>query len=209
MKNLFALAAVSVILAALACSYGTMRETTYDSKGKATTQNYSKYYSVGVWFVEGKLGLQVVVDHEKREVPGVYGTKQALGLLGPDDLEAVGLYTLYLWNIDQEPHEIVFTRIVGDREPLNDLVNVKQVASPSHRQKVVAGRGPISNYGKEIALALEAIVDGTPVTVKAVARRQTYEELKAHNEGKVDWPWYKEPYKASTRRLLANDQQGR
>jgi|GEM_PF-7083611 hypothetical protein len=65
-----------------------MTVRTYDgATGKSETTQYSKYYDAGDWIIEGKLGMSVVVDHEKKNIPVLHGLQRSIGALGPGELE--------------------------------------------------------------------------------------------------------------------------
>src|SRR5690606_21419039 len=86
-------------LALVGCNSGSMTVRSYDSTtGKSEVRNYSKYYDTGAWLVPGKIGVSVVVEHEKKNILMLYSIQQSLGALGPSDLEAAGKVTVYVWN---------------------------------------------------------------------------------------------------------------
>src|SRR3954469_17501592 len=95
-----------LVLALAGCNSGTM---VVDSPSGRTI--YSKYYDAGDWIIPHHLGMSVVVDHEKTEVPVVHGLQQSIGALGPGDSFASGKVTVYLWNRDHEPHRVKILKV--------------------------------------------------------------------------------------------------
>lgn len=96
-----------------------MVRDTYNGQTDASTHTvYSKYYDAGVWLIPQRLGMSVVVDHEKSYIPIVSGVQQSLGALGPGDNSANGKVTVYIWSVDTQRHPVKILRVVGSGQTL-------------------------------------------------------------------------------------------
>jgi len=174
-----------------ACNSGNMTVSSFDGQtGASATTEYSKYYDKGVWLLDEKLGLEVVVDHQKATIPVVHGVVQSLGALGPSDSMASGKLTLYLWNFDSHAHEVVLRKMVVPSGSL-DFKNEKVNAQPNDRTGVEAGSFPIFNCGKSISCDLEIQVDGRARRLRIDLPRFTTTQLKAYYSpgGHLPHPW--------------------
>jgi len=169
-----------------------MTVSTYDgATGKGETKQYSKYYDAGDWIIKGKLGVSVVVDHEKKNIPVLHGLQQAFGAFGPGDLEATGKVTIYLWNVSNTKHSIVFRKITSGNYNL-ELSTSPLIIAPKSRSGTEVGQIPISNYGLEIPITFSFEIDGNPSSLSLKLNRRTFDELKKFfgPEGVPPYPWY-------------------
>jgi hypothetical protein len=188
LPSYFALLVLPVLTA---CNSGNMTVSSFDGQtGTGTTTEYSKYYDKGVWLLNEKLGLEVVVDHQKLTIPVAHGVAQSLGALGPSDSLASGKLTLYLWNFDSQAHEVVLQKVVVPSGSL-DFNNQKISAQPNDRTGIEAGSFPISNYGKSISCKLEVQVDGRAQRLQIELPRFTTTQQKAYYSpgGHLPHPW--------------------
>jgi hypothetical protein len=138
------LAVFSIFIAG--CSSSTMTVDSFDgSTGKSTHKVYSKYYDAGAWAVPKRLGMSVVVDHEKRRVPVASDVQQSLGALGPGDSFAIGKVTVYVWNFDSQPHAVTIRRVTSGGEsfaPASKTIT----AAPHQKNGDEVGHFRIFNY---------------------------------------------------------------
>lgn len=183
---------VSGLLTLLAaCSSNTMRMGRYDgSTGETSTTVYSKYYDNGDWLLKDRLGIVILVDHDKKKIPVAQGTAQALGALGPRDALASGKLSFALWNFDSVPHQVKFKRMIVTSGVM-DFQNVVVTAAPHELVESEAGSFPISNYGTSIHVVLEVEVDGKPRRIELDLPRRTMAQLKQYfSEGAArPYPW--------------------
>jgi hypothetical protein len=183
--------AVAVIVAVLfGCSATGMSVTTIDKSGRSETKNYTKNYSIGEWVSPGQVGIEIWIDHEK-EVSPLHSLQQATGTLGPSDLRATGLITVYFVNLEQRPREvtdIVVSNIRGKDEPLQ--VKSSQLA-PRALTKIVPGRVSISNYGTDVPLSVQFKLDGVAYSTSPTLKRRTDVEMQNPTKG---FPWFEPPY---------------
>jgi len=98
MKNIFILLSGLVLVSVVGCSSTTLVETQYRD-GKYQRNHYSKYYDDGSYLIDEDIAVIVCVDHVRKNIPVLYGIQRWLGALGPNDLNAKGLITLYFWNL--------------------------------------------------------------------------------------------------------------
>jgi hypothetical protein len=181
------------------CSSTGLVVEKYDSKtGVYEKRVYTKFYNASEWVEEGKLGLEVWVDHEKKVIPVVHQAQQALGLLGPGDVEASGLVTLYFVNLDTNDKVVHVTGITSSSPRSGvtlELPIQTQLKSRSHTQLVV-GRVPISNYGTYIDVVIEFSVNGVKHSRKLTAKRLTEIEMAQYSgrDGHPPYPWFSSPY---------------
>lgn len=178
----------------LSCTTGTMEVESYDGQtGVSTRKVYSKYYDGGVWLKPKQLGLQVVVDHEKRSIPVVSGVQQSLGALGPSDSFAAGKITLYLWNFGSTAQTV---RILAVNS-IETLDNRVITAVPKDRTGAEVCYLRISNYGTELTLKVDYELNGRRSSVTLKLPRRTIEENKRNFKNPVltGYPWYAEGMK--------------
>ena len=190
---------VSLALLAASCSSTGLVTERYDSKtGEYEKRVYSKFYNAAEWVQEGKLGLELWVDHEKKVMPVVHQAQQALGLLGPSDVEATGLVTLYFVNLDSVGKAV---RVAGFTTPaprpgtVAELPKVIRLEPRSHTSLVV-GKIPISNYGVSIEATVEFSVDEVSYSKSLKAKRLTEIEMAQYSgqSGRPSYPWFVAPY---------------
>ncbi len=183
------LAGLALVLAG--CNYGSMIVSSYDGiTGKSSTTVYSKYYDNGVWLLKDKLGIVVVVDHEKKQIPIAHGMVQSIGALGPGDSVASGKVSVVLWNFDSVPHQVKFKRLLTRGGEL-DFQNQVITAVPHEQIETEVGVIPIFNYGKSVQMTLELEVAGKPRRIELELPRRTLQQLKQYfSPGSVrPYPW--------------------
>jgi hypothetical protein len=192
MKRLATITMLSLSLAA-ACNYGTMTETSYDAKaGTSRTTSYSKYYEATGFLVPETIGLHLVVDLEKKQVPGVYGIKESLGLLTGDDAVGSGVFTIYIFNLTDRP------QVIEIRDALHDgktFMSGRQTVSlePRERKKKAAlGTTEVSTYAKILRVDISVTYRDEIYKQRLEAKRQTEDDLKRkYGSGGTgpDFPW--------------------
>ena len=155
------------------CNAGTMTVGHYDgTTGEASKTVYSKYYDNGDWLLKDRLGLVILVDHEKKVIPVAHGTAEALGALGPRDSLASGKLSFVLWNFDSVPHQVKFKRMKVPSGTL-DFQNEVFSVGPHEEMERPAGSFPIFNYGTSIHVTLEVEVAGKPRRIELDLQRRT------------------------------------
>ncbi|WP_395739941.1 hypothetical protein [Prosthecobacter sp.] len=175
----------------LGCNYGTMTVGSYDgTTGKTSTKVYSKYYDNGTWLIKDKLGVVVLVDHEKKNIPVAHGVAQSLGALGPGDSVASGKVTVDLWNFDSVSHPVKFKRLLASGGEL-DFQNQLVTADPHAYTETPVGVIPISNYGTSVHVVLEVEVAGKPRRIELDLPRRTQQQLDQYfSKGAArPYPW--------------------
>lgn len=173
------------------CNAGTMTMGHYDgTTGEASKTVYSKYYDNGDWLLKDRLGLVILVDHEKKVIPVAHGTAQALGALGPRDSLASGKLSLTLWNFDSVPHQVKFKSMKVPSGTL-DFQNETATVAPHTEEEHPAGSFPIFNYGTSIHVILEVEVNGKPRRIELDLPRRTKAQLDQYfSEGAArPYPW--------------------
>ncbi len=162
------------------CNAGTMTVGHYDgTTGEASKTTYSKYYDNGDWLLKDKLGLVILVDHDKKVIPVAHGTAQALGALGPRDSLASGKLSIVLWNFDSVPHQVKFKRMTVPSGSL-DFQNEVVTAAPHKETETEAGSFPIFNYGTSIHVTLEVEVAEKPRYIELDLLRRTKAQLNQY-----------------------------
>ena len=182
---------VVLVLALLAaCASGQM----YSSGPGGTTIIYSKYYDVGVWLEEGKLGLQVVIDHEMTS--------------GPNAGQATGKVTLYLVNLSSESIAVSGISLTTDWNK-KALLAERPVTAPSRaRTRVSLGVIPISNYGTDVEVVVRCNLEGSPQRVLNLSVPRLTEQQVATSFGRGSrppYPWFAAPYYPFDPPLKIND----
>lgn len=172
---------LSFALLALLGACGTGQMISYGPDGKQTI--YSKYYDTGFWLDEGKLGLQVVADHEMTS--------------GPNAAAATGKLTIYLINLEQKPTE-VRSLVVSGRRKLQSLPNEQTLTAKARsRTRAEFGQLHISNYGERLDLIVQyELANGTKQTKEIVLNRRTEQEIEKYfgSKGRPPYPWFETPY---------------
>jgi|SRR5208283_5665952 len=189
--KLFISTALLISVFLFGCNAGSMTEYREDPKsGQLEAVRYSKYYDDGDWAISGKIGISVLVDHEKREIPGVYQAEQSVGALGPDDMKAVGKVTLYVWNVLMIDESIRVRSLVVNGVPIETKGNLV-LLHPHSRTGSNVGSVPIFNYGKEIPASVVFEVNGQVGSLRLTLHRRTYDELQKFfgPGGRPPYPW--------------------
>lgn len=162
------------------CNAGNMTVGHYDgTTGEASKTVYSKYYDNGDWLLKDRLGLVILVDHEKKVIPVAHGTAQALGALGPRDSLASGKLSFVLWNFDSVPHQVKFKSMKVPSGML-DFQNEVFSVGPHEEMERPAGSFPIFNYGTSIHVTLEIEVAGKPRRIELNLQRRTNAQLNQY-----------------------------
>lgn len=179
------------VLILTGCNSGTMTVTKYDgATGRSETETYSKYYDAGDWVVPGKVGISVVVDHEKTVVPVVHGIQQSLGALGPEDAVARGKVTIYSWNPTGTRESIRVFEVVSGQSKI--ALKGKEVPlEPRSRTGSEVGYLEIFNYATEIPVQIRCESNGAEKVLSLTLKRRTHEELRRYfgPQGKPPYPW--------------------
>ncbi len=173
------------------CNAGTMTVGQYDgTTGETSKTVYSQHYDNGDWLLKDRLGLVILVDHEKKVIPVARSTAQMLGALGPGDSLASGKLSFVLWNFDSVPHQVKFKRMAVPSGSL-DFQNEVATAAPHKETETQAGSFPIFNYGKSIHVTLEVEVEGKPRRIALDLQRRTKAQLKQYvSDGAArPYPW--------------------
>jgi hypothetical protein len=167
-----------------------MTESTYDSNtNKYTQKTYSKYYDAGSWILPERLGASVVADHRKTRIPIAYGIQQSIGALGPNDSDAEGKITVYLWNFDVSEHVLSSVSLTSGQQTIKSTE--RTIARVKQRTGIVLGSIGIFDSGKEIPVTLTYQVDGINRLQKLTLVRRTKEELAGFYSpsGQLPYPW--------------------
>jgi hypothetical protein len=183
------------------CSTTTLVETQYRD-GQYSKKVYSKYYDDGGYLFGEDIGMLVCVDHVKKNIPILYGIQRWLGALGPSDMDAEGLVTLYFWNLSGKDYSLEIKSISNGRAkynnaPENTLTdfngNLHIPASDKTKHSIVAGKLPINNFGKEVDLSIVINSSGKTITKQYTAERRTFDYFNQFfgPDGKVPYPWLK------------------
>ena len=154
---------------------------------------YSKYYDAGDWLISQHLGMSVVVDHEKTEIPIIHGVQQSIGALGPSDSYANGKVTIYIWNRDRESHQVKIVR-VSSRQEVLEPKEKEFVGLEGQRTGGEVGSMQISNYGTEIPIKIEYQLDGKAGQIELTLARRTNDDLKKYfgPGGMPPYPWFQD-----------------
>lgn len=163
----------------------------YDgTTGEVSKAVYSKYYDNGDWLLKDRLGLVILVDHNKKVIPVAHSTAQALGALGPGDSLASGNLSFVLWNFDSVPHQVKFKRMTVPSGSL-DFQNEVFSVGPHQEMERAAGSFPIFNYGTSIHVTLEVEVAGKPRRIELDLQRRTKAQLNQYfSDGAArPYPW--------------------
>lgn len=179
MRSLAIFMSFAVVAILSACGTGQM--ISYGPDGKQTL--YSKYYDTGFWLEDGKLGLQVVADHEMTS--------------GPNAAAATGKITIYLINLEQKPTELR-SLVISDRQKVKSLPSEQTLkAKPRSRTKAEFGQLSIFNYGEKLDLIIQyELANGTKKTKEVVLTRRTEQEIAKYfgPKGRPPYPWFEAPY---------------
>ncbi|MFG1495467.1 hypothetical protein ABMA57_02460 [Saccharospirillum sp. HFRX-1] len=182
---------LTVVFIVTGCATNTNTMTTTSFKnGRSETVYWSKYYSSASWVIEGEVGVEVWLDHDKKVSP-LYSFQDWMGILGPGDLKANGIVTGYLINLSEAPRQVFRFRVIPDRA--DQPVNLEQAIQldPHTVTQVHPGTFPIANYGTEVGLTVELDLDGIEYHIPLKAQRLTREDMV---DLRGDFPWFQEPY---------------
>lgn len=180
-----------VLSMATGCATNTNTMTTTLFKGgKSETIYWSKYYSSASWVVEGEVGVEVWLDHDKKVSP-LYSFQDWMGILGPGDLKANGIVTGYLVNLSEAPRQVSGFRVIPHRADQPVALEQTIELDPHTVTQVHPGTVPIANYGREVGFTVELNLDGTEYSIPLKAQRLTREDM-VNLRG--DFPWFQAPY---------------
>jgi len=184
---------LSVMVFAAGCATRSANNmtTTVFKDGMRETTHYSKYYSSVSWVIEGEVGVEVWLDHDK-EVSAFYSLQQSMGWLGPNDLEAKALVTSYLVNLTDTPRQVTDFKVIYGRG-ISTLEAEEAVIelNPHTVTRVLPGTFTIMNYRTQIPVTAEFVLDGTSYSIPLSAERLTMQEVSSP---RIDFPWFKPPY---------------
>lgn len=155
----------------------TMQVTQFDPKTKTTTMTkYAPYFGTRTILVPDRVGLDLVVDLEKKVIPGLYQLQQSVGALGPSDLDATGLFTAYIWNLSSEPQTLNIVSLTSQRQIVPGVPTLVQL-KPDSYEKVVLGRIGIFNYATALKLEISYSAGAEQINRTLNARRLTQPEI--------------------------------
>jgi hypothetical protein len=159
-----------------------MQVTQVDPKSHTTTvKAYAPYFGTRTILLPDRVGLDLVVDLEKKMIPGLYQLQQSLGALGPGDVDATGLFTAYVWNMSSEPQVLNLSTIATGGQMLPGVPIVVRL-KPDSYEKIVLGRVGIFNYATELKVQISYSSDGAPIERTLHARRLTQAEIEQSYE---------------------------
>jgi hypothetical protein len=190
MKLLTSVAVMLLASTLHGCATTGMTVTTIDRSGRTETKTYTNHYIAGEWAVPGEVGLEVWIDHEKKVGP-LYGLQRATGTLGPSDLNATGLVTVYFVNLETKPMQVTDLGISLTDGKVAPLQIQSLDLAPRALTKVVPGSFPISNYGTAVGLSVQFKLDGVLHSASPTLHRLTESEMP---HPRKDFPWFKAPY---------------
>jgi hypothetical protein len=167
-----------------------MTVTTIDRSGRSETKIYTNHYISGEWAVPGEVGLEIWIDNEKKVGP-LYLVQRATGTLGPSDLNATGLVTVYFVNLQKRPMQVTDLDISLTGGKVVPLQIQSLDLTPRALTKVVPGNFPISNYGTAVGLSVQFKLDGVLHSTSPTLHRLTDAEMLYPRK---DFPWFKAPY---------------
>ena len=166
-----------IIPLAASCST-SMQETRYDSKtGVTSVTKYAPYFQTRTLLVSDKIGLDLIVDLEKKVIPGLYQLQQSLGALGPGDLNATGLFTAYVTNLTNEPLSLNISAMTHQRQSVPGLPVVINLR-PNAYEKIVLGRIGIFSYATKLEVEIVYDAGSESVTRTLKLRRLTPEDIE-------------------------------
>jgi len=154
-----------------------MQVTQVDLKSHTTTVKiYAPYFGTRTILSPDRVGLDLVVDLEKKIIPGLYQLQQSLGALGPGDVDATGLFTAYVWNMSSEPQILDLSSMATAGQMLPGTP-VEVRLKPNSYEKVVLGRVGIFNYATELQIQISYSLDGATIERTLHARRLTQAQI--------------------------------
>ena len=174
------------------CNRGTLVvDETNSATGISHRTIYTPYYDDGAWIIEHHLGMSVVVDHEKKDIPGIWDLKAAMGALGPDDTMAKGKVTIYIWDRDNSSPSVRIVRIKTPNSVLEPS-NKTFVGVQDERTGGEIGEITVTNYGTTIPMTVEYLIDGNPRVMNLDLHRRTKEEGEKYfgENGIPPYPWF-------------------
>jgi len=175
------------------CNYGTMTEKSYDLKaGTSQTIHYSKYYEATGFLVPKTVGVHLVVDLEKRQVPGLYGIRESLGLLTGDDTVSSGVFTIYIFNLTDQPQVIEIRDALHAGKTFMSAPETVSLDPRERKKKAALGTTDISTYVKSLRVDVSVLYKDEIHKQTFDAKRQTEEDLKRkYGPGGTgpDFPW--------------------
>jgi hypothetical protein len=173
------LVTLCLFILALSGCVPSMQVTRYDPKtGDTSATTYAPFFATRTILVPEKVGLDLIVDLEKKLIPGLYQLQRSLGVLGPGDLNATGLFTAYVHNLTNEPLQLNITAMTHQRQPIPGTPVVISLR-PDTYEKVVLGRIGIFSYATELKIEFVYSASGVTATRTLTARRLTPAEIKA------------------------------
>lgn len=192
-ENVSRLRSATAVFALLlpACSSNTMTIGHFDgATGKTSKTTYSRYYDNAGWLLKDKVGLVILVDHDKKVVPFVHATAKTIGALVARDAIASGRLSFSVWNFDASPHQVKFKKMTVPSGEL-DFQNQVLTAAPHAETETAAGSFPISNYGQSIHVTLEVEAEGKPRRLELDLQRRTKEQLNQYSSKGAarPYPW--------------------
>jgi hypothetical protein len=156
--------------------------TTVDEQtGETIVLTYPPSFDTRTILVKDRIGIDLMVDLEKRQIPGLHQLLQSIGGLGPDDLKATGIFTAYIHNLTLEPQRLAISSMTHQGKKL-PAVPLTVTLDPDEIERVDLGRVDISNYAMELKVEL-AYSSGVETGSRLLtARRYTQEEIDTLHE---------------------------
>jgi len=170
---------------------GLVSSTLNEETGEMETTQYTAFFDVGDYLSGQDLGVQIVIEMAKKEVPGWYDLKVSMGALGPDDSYAPGVVTLYFYNLTQLGESLKLIRASCD----NVTINKDEVCldiDGEFRTRLDAGMFPAFTYAKAFEISLLVEFAGEAIEKKFTVPRLSCQEMDTQfgQNGKPDYPWF-------------------
>lgn len=125
MQHFFKVLSITIILAALltGCSSKSVSLTAQSinpKTGEMEEVKYSRVLDGKAIIVPETLGLYMLMELDEKKVSGLYGLKQSMGALGPDDIGAKAGLTFFLYNMTDRTIELDLNTIRTPNQSIRD-----------------------------------------------------------------------------------------
>jgi hypothetical protein len=183
--------AVLVLLTLAGCAQpGSMMVGGPSTSGGGGYAHYSKYFDAGVWLIEHKLGMSVVVDNDTPI------SNQVLGGLRGTDSDGIGTATIYFWNLEPKMRVTNLIRFQHEQTILEHKSPFTIGPGPFARTGHKAGKFPFFAYATELKTKVWVEIDGVEVVCEVTAQRRTFAEIDKYfgAKGRPPYPWYDDRY---------------
>jgi hypothetical protein len=142
-----------------------------------SVSKYAPYFQTRTLLVPDKIGLDLIVDLEKKVIPDLYQLQQSLGALGPGDLNATGLFTAYVSNLTDEPLSLNISAMTHQHQSVPGLPTVVNLKENAY-EKIVLGRVGIFSYATNLEVEVAYSVGSDSVRRTLKLRRLTTEDIE-------------------------------